>query len=395
MPNAKGRRRRFGAIRRLPSGRYQARYPGPDGVVRPADDTFATKTEAEEWLTVKEAELLEGEWIDPDASAILVTDYGSTWIDERDLRPKTILIYRGLLRNQIAPHFVNVTIAEVTLARVRRWRTKLLNSGASKVTAAKAYRLLRAIFNTALDDGLIRRNPCRIKGADREDSPERPVLTVAQVYALADAVGLRYRPLILLAAFTSLRWAELAALTPADIDLDARTVRVTRQLYYHGPGYSFAPPKSRAGVRVVSFPELIVPDIRDHLAWVPDSSPLVFTSSTGTPLRHSNFRRRAWLPALAAVGLEGIHLHDLRHTGNQLTANAGANLKELMARMGHDSERAALIYLHSSAERQRALADEVGKAASAELAKSKQSKPAKPSGTRMARSRRSAKETGV
>jgi integrase len=87
----------------------------------------------------------------------------------------------------------------------------------------------------------------------------------------------------------------------------------------------------------------------------------VFSSSAGTPLSHSNFRQRVWLPALAAVGLEGIHLHDLRHTGNQLTANAGANLRELMARMGHDSERAALVYLHSSAERQRALADEVGR----------------------------------
>ena len=72
---------------------------------------------------------------------------------------------------------------------------------------------------------------------------------------------------------------------------------------------------------------------------------------TGTPLSHSNFRRRVWLPALATVGLEGVHVHDLRHTGNQLTANAGANPKELMARMGHDSERAALIYLYSSAER--------------------------------------------
>ena len=67
--------------------------------------------------------------------------------------------------------------------------------------------------------------------------------------------------------------------------------------------------------------------------------------------------------------------HDLRHTGNQLTANAGANLRELMARMGHDGERAALIYLHSSAEQQRILADEVGKAAAAELAKSKLPKP--------------------
>ena len=84
---------------------------------------------------------------------------------------------------------------------------------------------------------------------------------------------------------------------------------------------------------------------------------------------------------MAAVGLEGIHLHDLRHTGNQLTANAGANLRELMARMGHDSERAALIYQHSTAERQRALADAVGDAARAELARSKKGTAAKPSGT--------------
>jgi integrase len=117
-----------------------------------------------------------------------------------------------------------------------------------------------------------------------------------------------------------------------------------------------------------------VPDVRKHVDWLPSSAALVFASSTGSPLAHSNFRNRVWLPALAAVGLEGIHLHDLRHTGNQLTANAGANPKELMARMGHDSERAALIYLHSTAERQRALADAVGDAARAELARSKKAR---------------------
>jgi integrase len=142
-------------------------------------------------------------------------------------------------------------------------------------------------------------------------------------------------------------------------------------------GYSFRPPKSRAGVRVVAFPELILPDVRKHLAWLPSTAALVFASSTGSPLSHSNFRNRVWIPALAAVGLEGVHLHDLRHTGNQLTANAGANLKELMARMGHDSERAALIYQHSTVERQRALADAVGEAARVELAKSRKRNTAK------------------
>ena len=91
---------------------------------------------------------------------------------------------------------------------------------------AKAYRLLKAIMNTAVDDGRIRRNPCRIKGASQETSPERPVLTVAQVYALAEAIDRRYRALVLLAAFGSLRWGELAALRRSDIDLTNRTIRV-------------------------------------------------------------------------------------------------------------------------------------------------------------------------
>jgi len=79
------------------------------------------------------------------------------------------------------------------------------------------------------------------------------------------------------------------------------------------------------------------------------------------------------MPALEAVGLKGVHLQDLRHTGNQFSADAGANIRELLERMGHDPTRAALIYLHSSAERQRAIADQVGKNANAALGKSRRS----------------------
>ncbi|MGH3420040.1 MAG: tyrosine-type recombinase/integrase [Streptosporangiaceae bacterium] len=87
--------------------------------------------------------------------------------------------------------------------------------------------------------------------------------------------------------------------------------------------------------------------------------------------------------AVAKAGLSGVHFHDLRHTGNTLTADAGANLRELMDRMGHSSTRAALIYLHSSGERQRTLADAVGQAAHAALHKSKPL--AQESGTYVAR----------
>lgn len=86
------------------------------------------------------------------------------------------------------------------------------------------------------------------------------------------------------------------------------------------------------------------------------------------------------------VGLENVHFHDLRHTGNALTANAGANLRELMERMGHSSTRAALIYQHSTSERQRVIADAVGKAAKAALRKAKAPETSETaSGTKVAR----------
>jgi integrase len=369
--NTKGHRRRFGAVRRLRSGRWQARYLGPDGLMRPADHTFASKTAAERWLARAEAEIIDGEWIDPNTGRVPFGEFAADWIAERpNLRPKTIQLYCYLLRGFLAPTFGQTAVADIREASVRRWRKNLLDQGVTSVTAAKAYRLLRAVMNTAVDDGLIRRNPCRIKGAGQERSPERPVPTIRDVLTLADVVDARYRALVLLAVFAGLRWAELAALRRCDIDVEARTVRVFRQLAeLPGGGYAFGPPKSDAGQRTVVFPALIVPDLTWHLARFagPHDDSLLFTSPNGKPLRHSNFRRRVWLRALADAGLADFHFHDLRHAGNVLAAAAGASLRELMERMGHSTARAAMIYLHSSDERQRKVADALGELAEAEL----------------------------
>jgi integrase len=109
-------------------------------------------------------------------------------------------------------------------------------------------------------------------------------------------------------------------------------------------------PPGRQWLRAVPFSDIIKAELVDHLERLDpdDDQVLVFTRPMGTPLRHSNFYRRAWLPAVAKVGLPGIHSHDPRHAGNTLTADAGASLRELMDRMGHSSTRAALIYQHSS-----------------------------------------------
>jgi integrase len=384
------KKRRFGRVRRLPSGRWQARYAGPDGIDRPAGETFASKTDAEVWLTLKEAEICNGDWTNPDDGQVVFAEYARTWIEERPgLRPKTVELYGYLLRRHLAPAVGHLAIADIQPSQVRRWRKQLLDANVSAVTVAKAYRLLKAVLNTALDDGVIRRNPCRIKGAGQEESPERPTLTITQVYALAEAVHQRYRALVLLAMFSSLRWSELGGLRQCDIDLAAHTVRVTRQLaQMRGGGFAFGPPKSRAGKRVVPIPDLIIPVIRWHLACFAEDGGegLVFTSPTGMPLHHSNFRRRVWLPALTSAELPAIHFHDLRHTGNTLAASAGATLRELMDRMGHDSERAAMVYLHGSDARQQQIAKTLSDLAKDELKRSGRT-ARKRSGTQRARNR--------
>jgi integrase len=344
-------RRRFGRVRRLPSGRYQARYRGPDGMDRPAPNTFAAKTDAERWLARTEVELHNDHWRDPDLGRVSFGEYATAWIKERPgLRPNTVQVYQYVLARHLLPSFGNRAVADIREAHVRRWRSELLDAGASPASVVKAYRLMKAIMSTAVDDGIVQRNPCRVRGAGQDQSPERPVLSVGEVVALVEVMPERYRALVLLAAFGSLRWGELAALRRCDIDVEQGTVRVVRSLTeLAGGGRMFGAPKSAAGKRVVVVPAVIRPALVRHIATFSASQPdaLVFTSPTGAPLRDGNFRRRVWRPTLVKAGLSGTHFHDLRHTGNTLTATAGASLRELMDRMGHSSPRAALIYLNS------------------------------------------------
>jgi integrase len=163
----------------------------------------------------------------------------------------------------------------------------------------------------------------------------------------------RYRALVLLATFASLRWGEATALRRCDLDLAAgRIVRVRAAYAERSTGeLVLGPPKSRAARRIVGIPSSIVPALREHLSLFvgPEAEALIFSGVKGGPLRRSNFNKMAaWPHAVHAIGAAGLHFHDLRHTGNHFAAASGASLNDLMARMGHDSERAAIIYQHEA-----------------------------------------------
>ncbi|MGW0993641.1 tyrosine-type recombinase/integrase [Streptomyces sp. NPDC002523] len=356
-----GKRRQFGRVRKLPSGRYQARYVGPDGQLRPAPETFRTKKDADDWLADKQTEMRRGDWHDPDAGKVAFGPYAAAWINERELTSTTRQLYGSLLRHHLEPTFGAVNVAEISPPLVRRWRADKLASGTGPTTVAKAYALLRAILGTAVADQMIRRNPCTIKGASTVHTPERPTATVQEVYDVADAIQPRYRALVLMAGFLGLRWGELIGLHRRDVDLDQRSVRVRRAVAELNNGQrEIKAPKSAAGKRTVSIPAAIVPDIREHLKRYaePSADGRVFVGAKGATPRRNHFNR-LWRKACNDAGIKGLHFHDLRHTGNTLAASTGASTRELMARMGHSTARAALIYQHASAERDRLIADAV------------------------------------
>jgi hypothetical protein len=170
---------------------------------------------------------------------------------------------------------------------------------------AKAYRLLKAIMTTAVHDQLIRRNPCRIRGAGEEKSPERPVLTLGQVFVLANAFAdRRYRCSSCSRCSVACAGASCPALRHRHIDMSAGLVRVEVAVVELTNGALVTgPPKSASGVRWVSIPPFLLPDVTEHLEQFTGTADdqLVFTGPKGAQLRRSNFTRQ-WREALEVAG---------------------------------------------------------------------------------------------
>jgi integrase len=350
-------RRRFGRVRRLKSGRWQARHLGPDGRDRAAPQTFATKRDAERWLSAAETDIGRGKWIDPSASQTTIEQWSKLWLSNRsDLKVRTRELYEWLLGKYIVPQLGDVPLGKITPALVRSWHAEISRVG-SPTPVRQSYSLLRAMLGTAVADEVILRNPCAIKGAGISRAVERPVATIPQVMALAEAVPARYRAFVLTATWSSARWGELVALTRDRLDLLDGTMRVDRQLVeLRGCRLQPDTPKSEAGVRVIHLPPHLIPELEHHLAtFVPAVCTYVFPNSKGEPIKRSSFRS-VWLLARSKAGMPTIRFHDLRHTGNTLAAATGASTRELMARMGHSSMRAALIYQHATKDRDAAIA---------------------------------------
>jgi integrase len=361
---AKGASRRgFGRLRQERSGRWSAAYTGPDTVLYRAPRTFDAKDDATAWLSAERRLIELGEWSSPaerrgqrTARGRTLATYSDRWLDDRVLKPRTREHYRSLLDRQILPELGPLPLAIITPAAVRQWHAGL--GSRTPTLRAHAYGLLRTILGTALDEELVRTNPCHVRGAasTRRAKTIRPA-TLDELAAIVEAMPEKYRLMVLLASWCAMRFGELAELRRSDIDVTNGVIRVRRGVTWAGGSAIVGTPKSVAGVRDVVIPPHLLPALKAHLRdYAPGRDDLLFPAKSGGHLNSSTLQKPYWR-AREVAGRPDLRFHDLRHTGAVLAAATGATLAELMARLGHSTAGAAMRYQHAAHDRDRAIAE--------------------------------------
>jgi integrase len=314
--------------------RYDVRYRLPTGEVR--TKTHRTKKEAERFAAITEADKARGELIDPRAGQETFAEWWARWWPTTvNLRPSSRARDESYARNHLLPRFGSLPLAAIDHTEVTRWVADLNASGLAPATVVKAAQILGKTMGAAVDAGRIRTDPTARVKLPKIEHHEMRFLTPGEVATLADAIDPRYRALVLVGAYCGLRFGELAGLKRDRVDLLHRRLEVLEIVTEVKGKHYTGPPKTRAGRRSVPLPRVVVDALTEHLADTPGE--IVFPAPEGGYLRGSLFRPRIWQPATRAAGLEGLRLHDLRHTAVALWIAAGASPKAIAARAGHSS----------------------------------------------------------
>jgi integrase len=366
-------KRYFGNVRKRASGRFQARYTGPDGATYSAPVTFDSRQYADAWLNRVHGDIQAGRWASPGAAAAArpptppptLAEYAAAWLAGRDLSPSTRRLYGNVLKN-VLPALGAVQLPDITPVMVREWHVSLGRS-TGPTMRAHAYSLLRTILNTAVADDVIAANPCRVRGAGSAKRARKiREASLAELEAITAAMPPRYRLMVLLAAWCALRFGELAELRRADIDVKNGVVHVRRGVIRGGDGTEVKGPKSEAGKRDVAIPPHLMPLVTGHLARhvAAGRDALLFPAAGGGHMAPSSLYA-VYYPARDRAGRPDLRFHDLRHTGAVLAAATGATLADLMARLGHSTVSAAMRYQHAASDRDKVIAEALSALAAA------------------------------
>lgn len=321
--------------------RWRARYVADDG--REREKLFPRKVDAQNWLNNQVSDQVTGTWTDPAKSAVTFGSMAERWIATKATRSaKTVAGYRSILDGIVLPRWRDVPLREVRYDDLQAWITGLSADGSvrfegkglSASRVRQTHQLVGAVLKFAVRAKHLPANPADGIELPRLPEVEQRYLTHDQLHRVAIASG-HLRTLILVLGCCGLRFGEAAALQVADVDVEARRIRIRRSVtYVRKTGLVEGPTKNHTSRTVPVAPflmRLIETEIGGR-----DGSALVFPSARGGGYLTLGQARYTFQKAAATVdGCEGVRLHDLRHTCASLAISAGSNVKVVQRLLGH------------------------------------------------------------
>ena len=321
-------------IRRLPSGKYQARYPVTEygrTVMRSAG-TFTTLSDAKDARSVALAARRQGAWVDPAGPRMTVERWMTQWQTLR--RVKSTVRLRSFLKVHILPTFGACRLGEITPVDVQRWVNDMSDvKKLSPITVQAIYGTFRQAMAAAVDLDLLVRSPCRAIVLPKVRRSKPTALTVEQVRALEASAPPKYRAMLHLQAWAGLRWQEAAALRWCNVDLAAGVVHVREAV--KADDHEIGLPKN-GKERTVPLAPASVAVLTAHRRDF-GGHELLFPNRYGTRhLDYGSFRVNVWYPLCKRLGLDPRpSTHDLRHFYATTMVGAGIDPKVLSDAMGH------------------------------------------------------------
>jgi integrase len=318
-----------------------------------------TKREAQ----VKKAELIaalsQGSYVERSKATVaeFVRARVDQWEAAAEITTRTAQRYRQLADNQIASFIGQRPVQKLTRLDVEAWHTALRNSGVAPRTIGHAHRVLGKALRDAETDGLVTKNVCKLQRAPKV--PESEMVIVRDLPGfLTKLQGSRLRIPAMVAIFTGMRLGEVLALRWNRTDLEAKVIQVREALEQtRAYGTRFKAPKSRAGRRDITLPDILVDALREHrkaalelrmqigAGRLPDDA-LLFSDIHGNPLS-SNAMSAAWADFATSAEMPEVTFHALRHTHASQLIDASVDIVTISKRLGHAKPDITLrIYAH-------------------------------------------------
>ena len=312
---------------------------------------FATKREAEEWLR----NFLITQKADFDMK---FEDFWKMYCADMEtrLREHTMRTKKYIVELKILPYFGNKRVNDITAADIRQWQNELIKMGYSPTYLKTINNQLSAIFNYAVRYYDLKSNPCAKAGSmGKSKAEEMDFWTGEEFRKFIDSVmnkRLSYMAFMIL-YWTGMRLGELLALNPKDVDLEKRTISITKSYQRFGKKDVITPPKTSKSKRVITIPEFLAADIKDYM----DSLYELQENDRLFPIT-KYYLEHEMQRGIKESGVKRIRVHDLRHSHASMLIELGFSPLEIANRLGHEKVETTLnTYAHLYPNKQTKLAE--------------------------------------